>query len=127
MIRQVGTVIVGGGPAGLAAAVSAYDQGERSLVVIERDTHLGGILQQCIHNGFGLQWFKEELTGPEYAQRFIDQVNERGIETQLGTMVLELQYHPDRSDYTKTVLCLSPQYGVLELHARSVVLAMGSF
>lgn len=125
MIRQVGTVIVGGGPAGLAAAVSAYDQGERSLVVIERDTHLGGILQQCIHNGFGLQWFKEELTGPEYAQRFIDQVNERGIETQLGTMVLELQYHPDRSDYTKTVLCLSPQYGVLELHARSVVLAMG--
>ncbi|MBR3404752.1 MAG: FAD-dependent oxidoreductase, partial [Firmicutes bacterium] len=90
MIKEVNTVIVGGGPAGLAAAVAAYDEGERSILIVERDTHLGGILQQCIHNGFGLQWFKEELTGPEYAQRFIDQVEERGIESVTGTMVLEL-------------------------------------
>ena len=73
MIKEVNTVIVGGGPAGLAAAVAAYDEGERSILIVERDTHLGGILQQCIHNGFGLQWFKEELTSTEYAQRLVDE------------------------------------------------------
>lgn len=126
MVEKIGTVIVGGGPGGLAAAVAAYDEGERSLLIVERDKHLGGILQQCIHNGFGLQWFKEELTGPEYAQRFIDQVEERGIAYRTNTMVLELQYHPEEEEgYTKTVLCLSPEEGVLEIHARSVVLAMG--
>lgn len=126
LIRQVNLVIVGGGPAGLAAAVSAYDAGERSLVILERDRHLGGILQQCIHNGFGLQWFKQELTGPEYAQRFIDQAEERGIESVTSTMVLEIQYHPERADgFTKSVFCLSPSDGVVEFQARSVVLSMG--
>ena len=80
-------VIIGGGPAGLAAAVSAYDAGERDILVIERDDHLGGILNQCIHNGFGLHTFKEELTGPEYAARFISQVRERNIECKLDTML----------------------------------------
>lgn len=74
-------VIIGGGPAGLAAAVSAYDAGERSILVLERDVNLGGILNQCIHNGFGLHTFKEELTGPEYAQRFIDELKERKSST----------------------------------------------
>ena len=73
-------VIIGGGPAGLAAAVAAYDAGTRDILVIERDERLGGILGQCIHNGFGLHTFKEELTGPEYADRFIRQVKDRGIE-----------------------------------------------
>ena len=125
MIKEVNTVIVGGGPAGLAAAVAAYDEGERSILIVERDTHLGGILQQCIHNGFGLQWFKEELTGPENAQRFIDQVEERGIESVTGTMVLELQYHPENKPYDKSVMCLSPEDGVLELRCKSAILSMG--
>ena len=73
-------VIVGGGPAGMAAAVAAYDNGVKDVVILDRDDDLGGILRQCIHNGFGLHTFKEELTGPEYASRFIDQVLERGIE-----------------------------------------------
>jgi len=124
-VVEVDLVIVGGGPAGLAAAVSAYDAGCRSMVILERDKHLGGILQQCIHNGFGLQWFKEELTGPEYAQRFINQVTERGIPSETGTMVLEIQYHPEREGYTKSVLTVSPKYGVSEYRAKSVVLAMG--
>jgi NADPH-dependent 2,4-dienoyl-CoA reductase/sulfur reductase-like enzyme len=83
-------VIIGGGPAGLAAAVAAYDAGQKNILILERDTALGGILQQCIHNGFGLHTFKEELTGPEYAQRFIDQVLERKIEYKLNTMVMDI-------------------------------------
>lgn len=71
-MKTVNVVIIGGGPAGLAAAVKAYDAGERDILILERDKMLGGILNQCIHNGFGLHTFKEELTGPEYAQRFID-------------------------------------------------------
>lgn len=124
MLRNVDCVIVGGGPAGLAAAVACYDEGTRDLVILERDQHLGGILQQCIHNGFGLQWFKEELTGPEYAQRFVDQVEERQIPYETGTMVLEIQYHPEE-EYDKSVLCLSPSEGVIEYRCHSVVLAMG--
>ena len=72
-------VIIGGGPAGLAAAMGAYDSGIRDMVILEREPRLGGILNQCVHNGFGLHTFKEELTGPEYAQRFIDQVLKRNI------------------------------------------------
>ena len=83
-------VIVGGGPAGLAAAVSARDHGIESILIIERDKELGGILNQCIHNGFGLHTFKEELTGPEYAARFADQVRERQIEYKLNTMVMDI-------------------------------------
>lgn len=124
MLHYVDCVIVGGGPAGLAAAVACYDAGCEDLVIVERDQHLGGILQQCIHNGFGLQWFKEELTGPEYAQRFVDQVQERKIPYETGTMVLEIQYHPGE-EYDKSVFCLSPAEGAAEYRCRSVVLSMG--
>ena len=77
-------VIVGGGPAGLACAISAYDAGEKDILILEREEELGGILNQCIHNGFGLHTFKEELTGPEYADRYIQQVVDRKIEYKLG-------------------------------------------
>ena len=83
-------VIIGGGPAGLAAAIGAYDAGCRRILILERDQELGGILNQCIHNGFGLHTFKEELTGPEYASRFIEQVLARKIEYRLNTMVLDI-------------------------------------
>ena len=82
--------IIGAGPAGLAAAVAAYDAGCRDILILERDVRAGGILNQCFHNGFGLHRFGEELTGPEYAGRYIDMVNERGIEIQTGTMVIDI-------------------------------------
>ena len=88
-------IVIGGGPAGLAAAAAAYDAGERSILVLERDTRLGGILNQCIHNGFGLHTFQEELTGPEYAQRYIDKLTEREIEYKLDTMVMSLGQNED--------------------------------
>ena len=83
-------VVVGGGPAGLAAALSAYDSGVKDIVILEREPRLGGILNQCIHNGFGLHTFKEELTGPEYAERYISQVEERKIPYLLDTTVLNV-------------------------------------
>ena len=89
-MRNYDIVIIGGGPAGLAAAVSAKKNGADSILILERDRELGGILNQCIHNGFGLHTFQEELTGPEYAQRFIDQVLELGIEYRLNTMVMDI-------------------------------------
>ena len=111
-------VIIGGGPAGLAAAVSAYDSGARSMIVLERDEQLGGILNQCIHNGFGLHTFKEELTGPEYADRFIRQALERGIEYKLNTMVMDVA--ADR-----TVTAMNREDGVFRIKAKAVILAMG--
>ena len=89
-MKNVDIVIVGGGPAGLAAAVAAYDNGAKDVLILERDEQLGGILNQCIHNGFGLHTFKEELTGPEYADRFIQQVKERNIPYLLNTMVMDI-------------------------------------
>ena len=83
-------VVIGGGPAGLSAAIAAYDAGCRSILILERDVQLGGILNQCIHNGFGLHTFGEELTGPEYAARYITQALERKIEDKLNTMVLSI-------------------------------------
>ena len=94
-IKNYDLVIVGGGSAGLAAAVSAYDEGIRSILVLEKDKYLGGILLQCIHNGFGLHEFKEELAGPEYAQRFIDMVKERGIECLVNSMVINIIKNDD--------------------------------
>ena len=111
-------VIIGGGPAGIAAAVAAYDSGVRDILILERDTSLGGILQQCIHNGFGLHRFGEELTGPEYAARYVKQVQERGIQSLCGTMVLSVS--PD-----KTVTAMNKQMGIFTLEATAVILAMG--
>ena len=83
-------IVVGGGPAGLAAACKAWDEGVKNILVLERDKELGGILNQCIHNGFGLQRFKEELTGPEYAGRYIDMLKATGVQVKLDTMVLQV-------------------------------------
>lgn len=111
-------IIIGGGPAGLAAAVAAKDNGIDNIMILERDKSLGGILQQCIHNGFGLHTFKEELTGPEYAARFIEQVEERGIEYKLNTMVMDIS--PE-----KVVTATNREDGILLLHANAIILAMG--
>lgn len=111
-------IIIGGGPAGLAAAVAAKDNGIDNILILERDKSLGGILQQCIHNGFGLHTFKEELTGPEYAARFIEQVEERGIEYKLNTMVMDIS--PE-----KVVTATNREDGILLLQAKAVILAMG--
>lgn len=111
-------VIVGGGPAGLAAAVSAKRSGVESILVLERDKELGGILNQCIHNGFGLHTFKEELTGPEYAGRFIEQLLEENIEYKLNTMVLDIAEN-------KVVTAMNREEGLIEIQAKAVILAMG--
>lgn len=117
-MKQADIVIIGGGPAGLAAAVSAYDAGNRNILIIERDEQLGGILNQCIHNGFGLHTFKEELTGPEYAARFIKQVEEREIPCVLGSMVLDIS--PE-----KVITYTSSTEGLVQVQAKAVILAMG--
>ena len=111
-------VIVGGGPAGLAAAVAARDNGIESILIIERDRELGGILNQCIHNGFGLHTFTAELTGPEYAARFAAQVLERGIEYKLNTMVMDITAD-------KKVTAMNREDGLFEIQAKAVILAMG--
>jgi len=111
-------IIIGGGPAGLAAAVAAKDNGIDNILILERDKSLGGILQQCIHNGFGLHTFKEELTGPEYAARFIEQVEERGIEYKLNTMVMDISLE-------KVVTATNREDGILLLQAKAIILAMG--
>ena len=117
-IERRAIVVVGGGPAGLAAAIAAYEAGEHDVLILERDTQLGGILNQCIHNGFGLHTFKEELTGPEYAQRFIDRADELGIERRLGTMVLDISSE-------RVVTTVSAANGIDRIQAGAVVLAMG--
>ena len=111
--------IIGGGPAGLAAAIAAKEEGAEKVLILERDNALGGILQQCIHPGFGLTRFKEELTGPEYYGRFVDKAKEVGVEYMLDTMVLEVNHE------TNEVICTSGRYGLTQVQAKSIVLAMG--
>ncbi len=111
-------IIIGGGPAGLAAAIAAFDAGIKDLLVLERDEQLGGILNQCIHNGFGLHTFKEELTGPEYAGRFIERVMERNIPYKLNTMVLDISED-------KVVTAMNKEDGLFQIQAESIILAMG--
>ncbi len=143
-------VIIGGGPAGLAAAIAARENGVEDLVIIERDGRLGGILNQCIHNGFGLHTFKEELTGPEYAARYIDKVLELGIPYKLNTMVVDLTQMSDQAqqagtdsvvseegvkaadnaasgvhDICKLVTVMNREEGLYTIEARAVILAMG--
>lgn len=111
-------VIIGGGPAGMSAAISAYENGIRDILILERDTELGGILQQCIHNGFGLHKFGEELTGPEYAYRYEKKVKEYNIPCKTNTMVLNIS--PD-----KVITATNEDEGIFEIKAKAIILAMG--
>ncbi|MGL6174575.1 MAG: NAD(P)/FAD-dependent oxidoreductase, partial [Cellulosilyticaceae bacterium] len=111
-------IIIGGGPAGLAAAVRAKQKGVKDILIIERDRVLGGILNQCIHNGFGLHIFNEELTGPEYAHRFIEQVEKLEIPYKLNTMVLEI-------DEEKNITLVNETEGLVKIQAQTILLAMG--
>ena len=113
-------VIVGGGSAGMAAAVAAYDQGVKSVLILERSPYLGGILNQCIHNGFGLHEFNEELTGPEFLERFVNQVKERGIEYKLGANVLSISRE-------KEVTFVTSEDGYQSVQAKAVIMAAGCY
>ena len=116
-MKEVNLVIIGGGPAGLAAAIGAYDKGEKDILILEREDRLGGILNQCIHNGFGLHTFNEELTGPEYASRFIEEVKKRNIEYSLNTTVINI-------GDDKHIKALK-EGELLEINAKAIILACG--
>ncbi|MBQ3094394.1 MAG: FAD-dependent oxidoreductase, partial [Clostridia bacterium] len=111
-------VIIGGGPAGMSAAIAAYESGITDVLILERDEHLGGILQQCIHNGFGLHKFGEELTGPEYAWKYEEKIHALGIEHKLNTMVLDISKE-------KIITASNAEDGIFQIEAKAIVLAMG--
>ena len=113
-------VIIGGGAGGMSAAISAYDNGIKDILILEREDHLGGILHQCIHNGFGLTRYKEELTGPEYAKRHIDEIEARNIEYKLDSQVLKINKN-------KTLIYSNSIDGVVEVEAKAIILATGSY
>lgn len=117
-MKTVELVVIGGGPAGMSAAISAYEKGVKDVLILERDKNLGGILQQCIHNGFGLHKFKEELTGPEYAWKYEKKVRELNIPFKLNTMVLDITKD-------KVITATNEDDGIFQIQAKSVILAMG--
>jgi sarcosine oxidase subunit alpha len=111
-------IIIGGGPAGMAAAIKAKETGNNSVLILEREEQLGGTLNQCIHSGFGVELSNEELTGPEYVERFISKIYEMGIEYRLNTTILEF-------NSKKVITLVSPEDGVREITAKAIILAMG--
>ena len=118
---ETALAIIGGGPAGLAAALAAREAGVEDILILERDSVLGGILNQCIHNGFGLHTFKEELTGPEYAYRFIKRVEEAGIPCLTDTMVVDLE----EEEGEKYITAMNRKDGILTIRTKAIILAMG--
>lgn len=117
-MMEVDVAVIGSGPAGLTAAIHAHNNGARKVLLLEREEELGGILKQCIHNGFGLEQFKQDYTGPEYAERLIKELEKTGVQCFLNTLVTDVS--PDR-----VITALSPDHGALEIEAKSIVLAMG--
>ena len=119
------TVVIGGGPAGLAAAIAAYDAGATRVLVVEREKELGGILNQCVHNGFGLRRFNEELTGPEYAGRYIDELNKRAIAVALEATCLEIANEPQNAEAPLVARVVSPTLGFKQIRAKTIILSTG--